>query len=825
MRDESAGVAPQTLDDEGEALRFLLKAGELFASSLDFREILASITQLAIPALADFVLIDLLQPDGTVHREHGVHVDPEKEGSLSELASLTRVESSEHPGPSAHVMTTGEPMFVREIRDDTVRARFPPEQRQLVRSLGIRSLISAPLTAPDRVLGAITLGLSERDSLYDQTHFDLVVELARRAGFAMDHALLYAAAEKAREEAERSRAALHELVRSSNHVIIEFDVHGRYLSVASTAAPLVYRPREELLGRTVHEVLPPETAELFAGWIETAIREGRSIDIEYQLPIGSRRPWFAGSVSPIGKDRAVWVVHDVTKRRVAEEALAESERRFRSTFDQAAVGISHIDLGGRFLRVNRRLASIVGYTREELLRLTFQDITHPEDRAAHEVQADRLLAGQIDSYTIEKRYVRKSGELVWVSVTGSLVRGEDGRPDYFISVIQDVTDRRNLEEQLIRAQKMEAVGRMAGGVAHEFNNALTTITGFADLVLRTLPQQDPLRPDIEEISHAAWRAAGVANRLMVFSSTDVSRPEVLDLGGVVAGAQRMLGQLLGEDIVLELELYPEPTYVRADRRQLEQAIVNLAVNSRDAMPRGGKLAIATAVVRLDQEETARLGELVPGEYVRLTVQDTGEGMAPDVLGRIFDPFFTTKTAGKGTGLGLSIVYGIVTRAGGGVGVESEPGSGTTFFIYLPRAEVAKRGVVVAGDAPSNATRSDRILLVEDDPGVRMLAERVMKGYGYKVVVASSPAEALRAITDELGRFDLLMTDLVMPGMNGRELAQTLTSVQPGLRVLFTSGYTSDQALRRQVESEGGELLKKPFAPQELDRAVRRALQR
>jgi two-component system, cell cycle sensor histidine kinase and response regulator CckA len=825
MSDESATTAPRALREEGEALRFLVQAGELLASSLDYRQTLASIAELAVPRLADFVVIDLLQPDGSVRREYSVHVDPQKQAALRELARFSRVDLNDRTSPTAYVIASGEPMFSPVVPSDIGGVDFQPEQLRLIRLVNVRSLIAAPLLARGSTLGAITLGRSENEVPYDRTHFDLVVELARRAAFAVEHALLYSAAREAREEAERSQAALQGLVRASDHVILEFDAEGRYLSVAPTAAPKMYRPADELLGRTVREVFPAPIAARFAGWIETAVREQRSVDIEYPLELDRRRVWFAGSVSPVGKDRVVWLVRDITPRKVAQEALAESERRFRATFEQAAVGISHIDLTGRFLRLNSRLAEIVGYPRDELLRLSFRDITHPADRAIHVVQSERLLAGEIDSYTIEKRYVRRTGEPVWVTVTGSLVRKESGEPDYFISVVQDVHERRELEEQLIRAQKMEAVGRLAGGVAHEFNNALTTITGFSDLILRGMGEDDPMRPDIEEISRAAWRAAGVANRLMVFSSSEVSQPEVLDLGGVVAAAQRMLAQLIGEDIELQVDLQSEPTHVHADRRQLEQVIVNLAVNARDAMPVGGRLTVRTRLATLDVDAGRRLGGVVPGEFVVLTLQDTGQGMTPDVLARIFDPFFTTKEAGKGTGLGLSIVYGIVRRAGGAVEVESEPEKGTIFRIYLPKAIATQRGLVATGEAPAGSRRGERILLVEDDPGVRTLAERVMKRLGYDVVAASSGQEALRALTEDPRPLDLLMTDLVMPGMSGRELAETLKALQPGVRVLFTSGYSTDQVLQRGVAQGDGSFLEKPFAPEELERALRRAMGR
>jgi diguanylate cyclase (GGDEF)-like protein len=394
----------------------------------------------------------------------------------------------------------------------------------------------------------------------------------------------------------------------------------------------------------------------------------------------------------------------------------------------------------------------------------------------------------------------------------------------------DMTERkrarealRQSEEQLRQSQKMEAVGRLAGGVAHDFNNLLTAITGYSQLALNGLGDRDPVRKDIEEIRKAADRAASLTHQLLAFSRRQVLEPKVLDLNAVVADMETMLRRLIGEDIDLISILDPAAGQVTADPGQLEQVLLNLAVNARDAMPQGGKLVIETANAELDEAYAARHVAVRPGPYVMLAVSDTGHGMDAETRARVFEPFFTTKEPGKGTGLGLSTVYGIVKQSGGHIWVYSEPEHGTTFKIYLPRVEDAAETPVPHAQPLTPAGGAETILLVEDDGGVRSLARRVLESKGYRVLEARQGDEALAISAWYDGPIALMLTDLVMPGKGGRELARCFASVRPDMRVLYMSGYTDNAIFQQQVFDPGTAFLSKPFTPDELARKVREVL--
>ncbi|HXE56427.1 MAG TPA: ATP-binding protein, partial [Gemmatimonadales bacterium] len=408
------------------------------------------------------------------------------------------------------------------------------------------------------------------------------------------------------------------------------------------------------------------------------------------------------------------------------------------------------------------------------------------------------------------------------------LRDAEGRPYRMIGAMSDVTAQREAEaalrrseEQLRQAQKMEAVGRLAGGVAHDFNNLLTSMLGYADLVLAELPAGHPVRADVEEIQRAGQRAASLTRQLLAFSRRQVTRPRPVSLNTVVLDVERMLRRLLGEDVRLTLELAPRLGTVLADPAQLEQVIVNLAVNARDAMPEGGELSIATADVELTEETVRGYGFGPPGPYVTLTVRDTGVGMSEEVKARIFEPFFTTKELGRGTGLGLATVYGIVKQFGGYIWVESAPGQGSTFTVFFPR--VRDTGSESAPEHPGTVpTGTERILLVEDEPAVRGMARRALEALGYRVVEAESGAEALARLAGA-GAIDLLVTDVIMADVTGPELAMRIRQERPGLRVLFISGYP-DTLRARQVElMPDAAYLQKPFTPDILGRAVRAVL--
>ena len=379
------------------------------------------------------------------------------------------------------------------------------------------------------------------------------------------------------------------------------------------------------------------------------------------------------------------------------------------------------------------------------------------------------------------------------------------------------------EERLRQAQKLEAIGSLAGGVAHDFNNLLTVIQGYIELASLKVTTSDPIRRDLEEVSKAAERATTLTRQLLAFSRKQVLQPTVLAVNGVVEGVQKMLGRLIGEHISFSTVLSEDAGRVRADPGQIEQVIMNLVVNARDAMPRGGRLTIETRNVVLDDEFARGRGQMSPGRYVMLAVSDTGHGIDAETQARMFEPFFTTKAPGKGTGLGLSTVYGIVAQSQGHIEVHSQPGRGTTFTIYLPNVDGESERPAVASRAAVSLRGSETVLLVEDEDLVRGVTQAMLKANGYRVLVASSGEEAIRVCTSHAGSIDLVMTDLVMPGMNGRQTVEQLERLRPGVRVLFTSGYANDEIVRHGVLVAGTEFIQKPFTAETLARKIRGVL--
>jgi PAS domain S-box-containing protein len=488
-----------------------------------------------------------------------------------------------------------------------------------------------------------------------------------------------------------------------------------------------------------------------------------------------------------------------------------SEQRFRMTFEQAAVGIAHVSREGNWLRVNQKLCDIVGYTREELLELTFQDITYPEDLDADLAKVRDMLSGAIPTYTMEKRYIRKNGSMIWIQLTVAMAQGSETEPAYFISIVEDINERKLLEEQLRQSQKMEAIGRLAGGVAHDFNNLLTVISGYGEMMKRETENNRSLHAQADAICIAAERAAALTRQLLAFSRHQIVQPQILDLNEAVSKMEGMLHRVIGEKVSLSTRPHSEPARVKIDRGQIEQVIVNLAVNAQDAMPDGGKLTIGVG-----REVSAGM------PWVTLEVRDTGTGMTADVMAHLYEPFFTTKPRGKGTGLGLSIVYGIVKQAGGTIRAETLFGHGTTFRILLPEAigvEVAAE-VKKAPDAPGSG--SETLILVEDEEALRNLTGSVLRASGYTVLEAPSAENAERICSEFPGAIALLVTDVVMPGMNGPALAERLRTARPGMRVLYISGYTEDGLDLQDLDPVTG-FLQKPFAPSLLAKRVRELL--
>ncbi|MBV8859793.1 MAG: response regulator [Acidobacteria bacterium] len=620
-----------------------------------------------------------------------------------------------------------------------------------------------------------------------------------------------------------SETEMRALFAAMTDIVIVLDAEGRYLKIAPTNPSVRYRPPDELLGKTFHEVFPKEKADFLLAQIRRALSEGRTQRFEYLLLINGAEVWFDGYVSPMSQDSVLWIARDITERKRVERELRQSEERYRLLVENAHDLIYTHDLEGNYMSVNKAVERVTGYTREEAIKLNLSQTVVPGDLAkARRMIARKLRGERVTAYEI--KIIAKGGRKVEVEVNTALIY-QDGVPVGVQGIARDVTERKELEDQLRQSQKMEAVGKLAGGIAHDFNNLLTVINGYSELTLRRLHEGDPLRFNVEEVRKAGERAASLTRQLLAFSRKQVLQPKVIDLNGVVTEMEKMLRRLIGEDIELRVALGSGLGCIKADPGQIEQVLMNLVVNARDAMPRGGKLTIGTENVYLDEGYAAHHVAVVPGQYVMLAVSDTGSGMDEATRARIFEPFFTTKEKGKGTGLGLSTVYGIVKQSGGYVWVYSEVGRGTTFKVYLRRVEEGAEEYRTGTDAEGGLEGTETLLLAEDEEVVRSLARQVLELYGYRVLEASDGDAALAACERHEGPIHLLITDVVMPAVGGPELADRLTGLRPQMKVLFMSGYTDDAVVHHGVLDEGVNFIQKPFTPEALARKVREVLGR
>ena len=494
----------------------------------------------------------------------------------------------------------------------------------------------------------------------------------------------------------------------------------------------------------------------------------------------------------------------------------------RSIEETAIDGIIVINRQGMILSFNKAAEGIFGYAKTEVLGRSVNLLMAEPMRSEHDGYIDRYLRtgeARIIGVGREVQGLRKDGRLVPIELAVSRFQ-QDG-DDFFTGLVRDLTERKKLESQFHQAQKMEAIGQLAGGIAHDFNNLLTVISGYSEVVLSLMPADDARAPMVAEVLRAGHRAASLTRQLLAFSRQQVLEPRVLDLNAVVADTEKMLRRLIGEDVRLASLPAPDLLPVKVDPGQIDQVLMNLAVNARDAMPEGGMLTIETHNVDLDEHYAKTHPTVQPGRHVQLAVSDTGCGMTPDVRARIFDPFFTTKGVGKGTGLGLSVVEGIVRQSGGHIEVYSEPGVGTSFKIYFPVA--AGPHDAPPPPPPEAAHGTETILLAEDAGPVRDFAELALQRHGYRVLKATSGRHALELVEQHLGLIDLLVTDVVMPEMSGRKLAEVVQQRFPGMRTLYLSGYTGDAVVRHGILQAELSFLQKPFTTGMLARKVREVL--
>ncbi|HXO88845.1 MAG TPA: ATP-binding protein [Candidatus Acidoferrales bacterium] len=504
--------------------------------------------------------------------------------------------------------------------------------------------------------------------------------------------------------------------------------------------------------------------------------------------------------------------------------LVEREELFRLISENAMDMIAVVDLDGRRLYNSPAYARILGFTDDELAGTSFYAHVHPDDVHTAQ-QAVKQATATNPGSTVQYRMRHKDGSWHTIESGASAILNQHGEVEKFVVVNRDVSEQRQLEEKFRQAQKMEAVGRLSGGVAHDFNNLLGVIIGYAEFLQESLAPENDLRSSVDEILKAGKRAASLTRQLLAFSRQQVLDPKVLDVNVVVLDMDKMLRRLIGEDIELSTVLGLDLGRLKADQSQLEQVLLNLVVNARDAMPQGGKLLIDTQNMVMDEAFVRRYPYPVqPGPYVCLTVTDSGVGMDAETKARAFEPFFTTKEKGKGTGLGLSTVYGVVKQSGGYIDIYSAPGAGTTFKIYLPRVDDA-----LTADAPIGAatsfTGNETILLAEDESSLRTLTRNTLELCGYKVLEAKDGLEALEVSERFKGPIDLLLTDMVMPGMGGRQLAQELTRRRPEIRLAYMSGYTGQTVGSQGPVDPGSVFLLKPFTRELLTRKIREALDR
>ena len=632
--------------------------------------------------------------------------------------------------------------------------------------------------------------------------------------------------ERKRNAEERDRLATV-LEHSLNEIYLFDSVTLRFEFVNEAARANLGYSLADLRTMTPLDIKPPFDVTSFQALIGPLLRHEKNLVVfqtEHRRANGTRYPVEAHLqlVHQRGEPLILAIILDVTDRKEAQVALTESERAYQSTFEAGPAGIAHVGLDGRWLRVNQRLCDLLGYVREELLSVDLPSLAHPDEVERDVEVIPQLTAGTLDRHVRERRYRRRDGTFVWTMSNISLHRDAAGQPQYFIAIVEDITERRTLEAQFRQAQKMEAVGQLAGGVAHDFNNMLTAILGFSELILAHEGTDNAVRADVGEIVSAGNRAATLTRQLLAFSRKQKLDPQILDLNAVVGGMEGMLRRLIGAQVKMVTRLSKTLGLVNADRGQIEQVLVNLALNARDAMPAGGTLTVETGNVDCDAAFVASRAGAVGGPHVAITIRDTGVGMDEQVLAHLFEPFFTTKELGKGTGLGLATVYGVVKQSDGFILVDSQVGHGSNVAVYLPHASQRSIQSRLSDPARMLQIGTESILLVEDQPEVSRLATEVLTRSGYSVTCASNGDEAVRII-EGLASFHLLLTDVVMPGMGGRDVAKQFVLRHPGTPVLYMSGYTEGTVLQRGDPPGEVAFLQKPFTPRGLLQKVRDVL--
>lgn len=732
---------------------------------------------------------------------------------LAAFAALTR-EFTFAPGVGlpGRVWASGQPVFL----GDLLRERNFPRAETAARC-GLRGACAFPITSGEEFVGVVEF-LSPRSRQPDDDLLEMMSALGNQVG-------QFIARRAAEEQLRLLGAAVEQETSSIVITTAELDPPGpRIVFVNAGFTRMTGYSAADVIGKTPRILQGPKTNRSLMAELRNLLARGRSF---YGETVNYRKDgaefligWHVSTI----RDQAGRITHfvavqrDITERKRSEEQLREQA----ALLDKAQDAIMVRDAEDRITFWNRGAERLYGWIAEEVMGRSAREVLNkapvPElEEARRKVLLDGEWAGEL-------RQVTKDGREITVESRWTLVRDEKGEPKAWLVINTDVTERKKLQEQLILAQRMEGIGVLAGGVAHDFNNLLTVIKGFSEMLLGGLCPEDPSHGLLREIHKAGERAAGLTRQLLAFSRKQVLQPQVLDLNLLVSESEKMLRRLIGEDVDMTAILDPLLGRVKADPGQIEQVIMNLVVNARDAMPTGGALTIETRNVERGPLRPADHSDDAPGPCVLLAVTDTGCGMDAATKAHIFEPFFTTKEAGKGTGLGLATVYGIVNQSGGLIQVDSEPGRGSTFKVYLPRlTEKESQSAQLRSGLPANPRGAETVLVAEDEEAIRGLVRLALQSHGYTVLEASDGEEALRIGLEHPGPVHLLLTDVVMPKMSGRQLADILTAARPEIKVLYVSGYTDDAVVRHGVLESGTPFLQKPFTPVVLTRKMREVL--
>lgn len=637
--------------------------------------------------------------------------------------------------------------------------------------------------------------------------------------------ILAALADKYIQELYATNLRFGGVVQISEDAIISVDDQQRITLFNPGAEKIFGFSRDEIIGQPLDLLIPKRFRNVHRGQVhgfanspDTLRAMGQRNTIYGLRKDGNEFPAEASiSKYEAGGEKVMTVrLRDVSEKQVAERGLRELAAIVRWS-DDAIVGES---LEGLITSWNAGAERIYGYSAEEVIGRPASILLPPERKVEVSRNIDRARTGE--GFREDTSRIAKDGQVINVSLTVSPIRDANSEVVGVSTSARDISERKKLEEQLRQSQKMEAIGRLAGGIAHDFNNLLSIIVGYTYVLQTSLPDDDSLRGSAQQVMHAAEKASSLTRQLLAFSRRQVMQAEVLDVNDILASMERLLPRLIGEDVDLRVAKAPDVPHVKADPSQIEQVLMNLVVNARDAMPNGGKLTIETADVSFDPQQAVHHG-VKPGRYVMLAVSDTGVGMDAQTRAHIFEPFFTTKEPGRGTGLGLATVYGIVTQSNGHVWVYSEVGRGTTFKIYFPATSAAAEPSRISHEPHLSLAGSETVLLVEDEEKLRMLIEEVLTSYGYKVIVASNGEEGLSMARSHDGQINLLLTDVVMPQRSGQSLADLLRNEDPELAVLFMSGYTNNSLDHSGAMRPGTSFLQKPFTPDVLLRKVREVL--